>query len=347
MSGSSNRSTVAVRRSIAANDGVAEVWPPLLFRSAGMLVPAICFALLFSLAAAPTWAAPGDTSYQATDRYILIDPAGTDPIDVSIDVIVQVEAIESVPATVWSLIATVTPQDGATGTVEFAPPPIVNDDPNLNPASQNPFLDFDRDFGGKSYGITGDTSSELIAFGPYFEPVGGPPPPTDSNDNLTLPSGSGLVALPLTISPDSLGAFGIDFDPDPDFTGVSYATGLPEPDDIALHPTGPHVPGTLTVVRGILGDMDFDGDADFDDIDVFVRGLTDPDGYEAAFGVPSFVKGDIDQDGDHDFDDISGFVQILTNRADAGAVTASVPEPSSLALVLAASGLWLAVARRT
>jgi len=307
---------------------------------------AVCFALLVAGAAAPSWAASGDTSLLATDRYVLIDPAGTDPVAVSIDVVFQVDSLASVPATAWSFIATVAPRDGAMGSVAFTPPPVVNNAPNLDPASRNPFLDFDRDFAGKSYGITGDTSGELIATGLYFAPSNGPPPPLDTNGNLTLPSGSGLVALPLTIFPDALGAFGIDFNPDPDFTSVSYATGLPVPDDIALHPTGPHGSGTLTVVRGILGDMDFDGDADFDDIGVFVQGLTDPAGYEAAFGVPSFVKGDTDQDGDHDFDDIAGFVQILTGRAGTTAMVGSVPEPSSLALVLAAGGLWLAAPRR-
>ncbi|MFV2069084.1 MAG: PEP-CTERM sorting domain-containing protein, partial [Pirellulales bacterium] len=48
-----------------------------------------------------------------------------------------------------------------------------------------------------------------------------------------------------------------------------------------------------------------------DDIDVFVLGLTQPPDYESLFGVRPNIEGDIDMDGDQDFDDISGFVAIL------------------------------------
>jgi hypothetical protein len=76
-----------------------------------------------------------------------------------------------------------------------------------------------------------------------------------------------------------------------------------------------------------LGDMDCDGDVDFDDIDPFVLGLNDPAQYELDFGVPPEAKGDMDGDGDFDFDDIEGFVAALQ-----GGGPQSVPEPSGIAL---------------
>jgi len=82
----------------------------------------------------------------------------------------------------------------------------------------------------------------------------------------------------------------------------------------------------IVVVRP--GDMDCDGDVDFDDIDDLVLGLTNPTQYEDQFGIPPDLKGDTDGDGDLDFDDIPGFVDILTPPGG----LQGVPEPSSLAL---------------
>jgi hypothetical protein len=71
----------------------------------------------------------------------------------------------------------------------------------------------------------------------------------------------------------------------------------------------------VTVLDGgvvpMPGDMDVDGDVDFDDIDDFVMGLSDPLGYEALHGIPASFNGDIDGDGDFDFDDIDDFVAVL------------------------------------
>ena len=67
---------------------------------------------------------------------------------------------------------------------------------------------------------------------------------------------------------------------------------------------------------GVKGDMDCDGDVDFDDINDFVLGLNSPADYESMYGIPPSVKGDIDMDGDQDFDDISGFVGILSGGGD-------------------------------
>lgn len=85
------------------------------------------------------------------------------------------------------------------------------------------------------------------------------------------------------------------------------------------------------------GDLDCDGDLDFDDIDAFVLGLKTPDVYEVMFGVPTGLKGDLDGDGDLDFDDIEPFAEALKENLAAGA-TVAVPEPAASTL----AG-WLAV----
>lgn len=81
----------------------------------------------------------------------------------------------------------------------------------------------------------------------------------------------------------------------------------------------------------LLGDMDFDGDRDFDDIDDFILGLQFPGAYEAQYGVPPSVHGDADMDGDQDFDDIDEFVVLLNAVPAKG-----IPEPGTLILVLIA-----------
>jgi hypothetical protein len=57
-----------------------------------------------------------------------------------------------------------------------------------------------------------------------------------------------------------------------------------------------------------LGDMDCDGDVDFDDINPFVLALSDPLSYWTTFPDCNWYNGDCDCDGDVDFDDINPFV---------------------------------------
>jgi len=95
----------------------------------------------------------------------------------------------------------------------------------------------------------------------------------------------------------------------------------------------------------VVGDMDGDGDVDFDDIDDFVLGLTNAAGYEAIFGVPPSLRGDTDGNGELDFDDISGFVGLLSNRGSTaaralGADVHTVPEPATLFLAMLACCLF-------
>jgi hypothetical protein len=68
----------------------------------------------------------------------------------------------------------------------------------------------------------------------------------------------------------------------------------------------------------IQGDMDIDGDVDFDDIDPFVIGLLVPSAYETMFGEPPAARGDGDGDGVFDFDDIPQFVRALAGKPPVG-----------------------------
>lgn len=123
------------------------------------------------------------------------------------------------------------------------------------------------------------------------------------------------------------------------FTDATFTSGTAglifneNSDPEVLHPTGIFRFAKAAAVRLLDGDMDTDGDVDFDDIAAFVTGLNDAPQYEADFGLPPVMMGDMDNDGDQDFDDIGLFVSVLT----AGSDTAAVPEPSALLLALIAA----------
>ncbi len=61
----------------------------------------------------------------------------------------------------------------------------------------------------------------------------------------------------------------------------------------------------------VPGDMDCDGDVDFDDIDPFVLALSGEAAYYAQFPECNWLNGDIDDNGAVDFDDINPFVSLI------------------------------------
>ena len=67
-------------------------------------------------------------------------------------------------------------------------------------------------------------------------------------------------------------------------------------------------PWTDPVVAYAYGDMDCDGDVDFDDIDPFVLALSGEMAYLAQYPDCRWLNADCDCDGDVDFDDIDAFV---------------------------------------
>jgi len=92
--------------------------------------------------------------------------------------------------------------------------------------------------------------------------------------------------------------------------------------------------GSGTISLGTLaGDVNFDGQVDFDDIAPFALGLSDPVLYTSQFGVLPLLRGDTNVDQRFDFDDITGFVQILGGNAAVAAIS-RVPEPATLWLIV-------------
>ena len=63
-----------------------------------------------------------------------------------------------------------------------------------------------------------------------------------------------------------------------------------------------------------LGDMNCDGVVDFEDINPFVLGLSDPATYLVAYPACGLQNGDCDFDGAVDFDDINCFVALLAGE---------------------------------
>ena len=126
---------------------------------------------------------------------------------------------------------------------------------------------------------------------------------------VTVANGPTTVSLPLPLGDQSK-----SFD-------TSYVFADPGSYDVTvtLQDGDAMTSATITVevtpegMAPLLGDLDIDGDVDFDDIAAFVLGLTNPVQYEEIYGVPPTVHGDIDMDGDQDFDDIARLIQILTN----------------------------------
>ncbi len=98
----------------------------------------------------------------------------------------------------------------------------------------------------------------------------------------------------------------------------------------------------VTLIAGLLGDMNLDGVVDTGDVAPFVLGLTDPAAYEATYGIDPAWPGDVNQDGAFDTGDVAAFVQLLV-----GGGSQSVPEPGTLALVLLGFTLLGPPRRRT
>jgi hypothetical protein len=86
------------------------------------------------------------------------------------------------------------------------------------------------------------------------------------------------------------------------------------------------------------GDMDTDGDTDFDDIDDFLLGLNAACDYLEMYDILPEVRGDVDRSGLLDFDDIPGFVGAI--KADNSPQAAPEPSAHSLSVLGLLSFLW-------
>ncbi len=77
------------------------------------------------------------------------------------------------------------------------------------------------------------------------------------------------------------------------------------------------VSDTLQIKVSKRGDMDKDSKYTVDDINPFVMALTDPNAYLAQYGIDPNLIGDCDYSGKLDTDDISWFVALITGGASA------------------------------
>ncbi len=263
----------------------------------------------------------------------------------SLDVILNTSAGASVPATTWGLLLAIGSGSSA-GDFTFDVPAIVNDEPNLNIASANPFRDFDRDFGGMSYGDA-TSPTNLSALSLYIEPQTVAIPPTDANGNITVPDGAGLVSVPLRIGATGWAANSevasntqqIDFVDDPESTGVTYKTG-PDATDIAIHPSLGNTGSVVTVYETLPGDADLNGVVGLGDFNIWFNNFGPSGGW---------TEGNWDSAGDGpvglgDFNVwFNNFGPVPLSSPSA---SAAVPEPSTALLLLASIPAFFGWRRR-
>ena len=218
--------------------------------------------LMWFLAWTPT-PYPGDTGdvlFSLPDQTIFRHPSASP--DLSTEVLFHVEGLTDLPARAWSVLVQITRLPGSTGSIKFNPPASAGE-PNLNPAMTNPFLDFDRDFGGVSNGFLGASDTELESSAAYIPPAMAPPPPLDLNGNLTLPDGSGRATIPIQLTSAALGDFSISIGGDSPISRVVFQS---DPNSLESHPpTGTHVSGTISVVEASC-EFNDDGDCNTQDI---------------------------------------------------------------------------------
>jgi hypothetical protein len=75
-------------------------------------------------------------------------------------------------------------------------------------------------------------------------------------------------------------------------------------------------------------DTNLDGQIGPDDVTDFVLGLMDPAAYELRHGVPATLAGDVDRDGDLDFDDIDDLLAVVESAS--APARSSSPEETNL-----------------
>ncbi len=208
-------------------------------------------------------AAPGDVSFRVENVAI---HSGLDTVLTTVDVYLDVESAATVAANGWSLAAKLKALPGAEGDVRFAVPTTGSHLPNLPAARTNAFTQFDVAQEGRSYGSLGETAYELLAFAPLILPDVDPPP-LDAVGNLTLPSGAGLVSLPIAIEPGTKGDFLVSIARTPQWTGLTYATGSVSIEN-GQHPLGALLAGTIRIGSSQGPSCDFNADSDCDAADI-------------------------------------------------------------------------------
>ena len=331
--------------------------PSLAGQQCRILTPLLLFVAVISHVAHSARADVGDVSFHITGTNVSVPAGATDAVPASVDVLLELEGGGSIPAAGWAAIFEITPAAGATGSIAFNPPPIINSEPNLPVASENPFADFDRDFGGKTYGELGDSPFELHAVAAYVPPTSAPPPPLDASGNLALPHGAGLASLPLLVSPFASGDFIISVADNPQTASVLALTGNSPPNDMMIHAVGAHVAGLVTVQSqfSLTGDYNRDGSVDAADYILWRKNdgtLAGFGAWRTNFGRSAQIPGDFNADGS-----VNAADYVLWRKDDgspagynlwranfgrtaqigpAAGAHAAIPEPATLLMAMAA-----------
>lgn len=270
--------------------------------------------------------AAGDVAFRVADGAVSAQAGG---LVTSIDLFLDVDTLSSIESNAWSAGLRIVAETGTRGSVTFAPPLRVADQPNLPAATSFPFRDFDRDYGGMSYGAMGGTAMEMVSSAVYIEPESSVAPVVTSTGNLMVPSGSGLAALPLYVTSDAYGLFRIEVVAEPLLTGVAYATGDEPPNDVALRGLMSHTSGLLRVMGRLPGDANGDGSVDGYDFHVWLT-------HRMASGVGP-VSGDFNLDGIVDGSDWSVWND---HRFTQLAPASAVPEPHAMVAQLIVLIVW-------
>ena len=183
----------------------------------------IHLAVVF-LASACTPAVAVEVFLNAENKTVSVDDSGPG-LDTTFDIFFNTDTEEAVNVAVFGAWMTLTPQPGAVGSVVFNPPEVnQNADNNIEPATTNP-INFDLLFGF------------LVDENTFHLKLGG----GTELDEVSVPHGAGIAALPIHVAPGTRGDFLVTFAPDSEFAGFLDASGF-------QYPGGTHVSGTLTVV---------------------------------------------------------------------------------------------------
>ncbi len=130
--------------------------------------------------------------------------------------------------------------------------------------------------------------------------------------NYTLAASTGFAAPPGTFTDPADGSGNLHVitmdtsTPGPLSGTTTIASNAPDEPLRVVTLVGEVLPGGLT------GDLDCDGDVDFDDINPFVLALTGYEAYHAVYPDCDWLNGDCNDDGTVDFDDINCFVALLS-----------------------------------
>ncbi len=266
-------------------------------------------------------AAPGDVSFMIEDQNIFTIPSGFsggDGTNSSLDVFLQIEDGGNVNAGAFALSLNVT------GLVTFNVGPVTTD-PNLSATSQNSFVFDTESLTGVAYGNNPAGPSSLGAVGIA----------TGNSLNLSVPDGAGLFAAPINIPDGTSGPQTVSFGSNPSADSLVFV-GNDDSGDAFL-PIGTSNDATLTIVPTSPGDSDLSGVVDLADLGDWLNNVGST---SATWQQGNWTT---NLDSIVDLDDLVIWLNNVGTDVTPSpvAASASVPEPSTLIMLLLVTPLAL------